>query len=123
MVRCLNTTFKYGKVTNIEIKWSIINKSVMIIIFEEFIDHLIDYPIISATLPAIFNKGDNITNDQLSFIFTLSMPGKNFTSQYSEIFSYIPRKTDLDISYILGEKVHVTDIILIFFSYFSRKTD
>ena len=40
--RCLNTKGKYGKVTNTEIKWSIISKSVMIIIFVEFIDQLID---------------------------------------------------------------------------------
>ena len=43
--RCLNTKGKYGKVTNTENKWSIISKSVMIIIFVEFIDQLIDYPI------------------------------------------------------------------------------
>ena len=42
---CLNTKGKYGKVTNTEIKWSIISKSVMIIIFVEIIDQLIDYPI------------------------------------------------------------------------------
>ena len=39
--RCLNTKGKYGKVTNTEIKWSIISKSVMIVIFVEFIDQLI----------------------------------------------------------------------------------
>ena len=50
MVRCLNTKCKDGNITNIEIKWSIINKSVMIIIFEEFIDQLIDYPINCASL-------------------------------------------------------------------------
>ena len=44
-LRCLNTKGKYGKVTNTEIKWSIISKSVMVIIFVEFIDQLIDYPI------------------------------------------------------------------------------
>ena len=44
-LRCPNTKGKYGKVTNTEIKWSIISKSVMIIIFVEFIDQLIDYPI------------------------------------------------------------------------------
>ena len=31
-------------------KWSIISKSVMIVIFVEFIDQLIDYPIILASL-------------------------------------------------------------------------
>ena len=44
-MRCLNTKGKYGKVTNAEIKWSIISKSVMIDIFVEFIDQLIDYSI------------------------------------------------------------------------------
>ena len=48
--RCLNTKGKYGKVTNTEIKLSIISKSVMIIIFVVFIDQLIDYPINSASL-------------------------------------------------------------------------
>ena len=45
MVRCLNTKGKYGKVTDTEINWSIISRSVMIDIFVEFIDKLIDYPI------------------------------------------------------------------------------
>ena len=49
-LRCLNTKGKYGKVTNTVIKWSIISKSVMIIIFVEFIDQLIDYPINRASL-------------------------------------------------------------------------
>ena len=49
-LRCLNTKGKYGKVTNTEIKWPIISKSVMIIIFVEFIDQLIDYPINRASL-------------------------------------------------------------------------
>ena len=49
-LRCLNTKGKYGKVTNTEIKWSIISKSVMIIIFVEFIDQLIDFPINRASL-------------------------------------------------------------------------
>ena len=44
-LRCLNTKGKYSKVTNTEIKWSIISKSVMIIIFVGYIDQLIDYPI------------------------------------------------------------------------------
>ena len=44
-LRCLNTRSKYGKITNTEIKWSIISKSVMIIIFVKFIDQLIHYPI------------------------------------------------------------------------------
>ena len=34
---------KYGKVINTEIKWSIISKSVMMVIFVKFIDQLIDY--------------------------------------------------------------------------------
>ena len=38
------------KITNTEIKWLIISKSVMIIIFVEFIDQLIDFPIIRASL-------------------------------------------------------------------------
>ena len=44
-MRCLNTKGKYGKVTNTEIKWLIISKSVMITFFVEFIDELIDYRI------------------------------------------------------------------------------
>ena len=47
---CLNTKGKYIKVLNTEFKWSILSKSVMIIIFVEFIDHLIDYPIDCASL-------------------------------------------------------------------------
>ena len=39
-LRCLNTKGKYSKVTNTEIKWSIISKSVLIIIFVEFINQL-----------------------------------------------------------------------------------
>ena len=39
-MRCLNTKGKYGKVTNTEIKWLTISKSVMVI-FVEFIDQLI----------------------------------------------------------------------------------
>ena len=54
--RCLNTKGKYGKVTNTEIKWSIINKSVMISILVEFIDQLIDYPINLASLNNKYNK-------------------------------------------------------------------
>ena len=50
MVRCLNSKGKYGKVTDTEIKWSIISKSVMIIIFVELFDQLIDYPINCASL-------------------------------------------------------------------------
>ena len=53
MVRCLNTKCKDGNITNIEIKWSVINKSVMIIIFEEFIDQLIDYSINCASLNVV----------------------------------------------------------------------
>ena len=50
-LRCrLNTKGKYGKVTDTEIKWSIISKSGMIIIFVEFIDQLIDYLINCASL-------------------------------------------------------------------------
>ena len=49
-LRCLNTKGKYGKVTNTEIKWSIISKSVMMIIFVEFIDQFIHYPINHASL-------------------------------------------------------------------------
>ena len=36
---------KYHKVRDSELKWLIISKSVTIIIFVEFIDQLIDYPI------------------------------------------------------------------------------
>ena len=49
-LRCLNTKGKYSEVTDTEIKWLIISKSVMIIIFIEFIDQLIDYPINCASL-------------------------------------------------------------------------
>ena len=49
-LRYLNTKGKYGKVRDTEIKWSIISKSVMIIIFVEFIDQLINYPINCASL-------------------------------------------------------------------------
>ena len=49
-LRCLNTKEKYGKITNTEIKWSIISKSVIIVIFVEFIDQLINYPINRASL-------------------------------------------------------------------------
>ena len=38
MFRCLNTKVKYGKVSDIEIKWSIISKSVTMVIFVELID-------------------------------------------------------------------------------------
>ena len=48
-LRCLNTKCKYGKVTDTEIKWSIISKSVMIIIFKEFY-RSIDCPINCASL-------------------------------------------------------------------------
>ena len=49
-LRCLNTKGKYGKVKDTEIKWSIISKSVMTIIFVDFIDQIIDYPINVASL-------------------------------------------------------------------------
>ena len=39
-LRCLNTKGKYTNVTDTEINWLIISKSVMIIIFVEFIDQL-----------------------------------------------------------------------------------
>ena len=48
--RCPNTKGKYGKVTDTEIKWSIIGKSAMIIFFVDFIDQLIDHPINCAIL-------------------------------------------------------------------------
>ena len=54
-LRCLNTKGKYGKVANAEIKWSIISNYVMIVIFVEFIDQLIDYPIIRLIVPALAN--------------------------------------------------------------------
>ena len=54
-LRCLNTKGNYCKVTNTEIKWSIISKSVMIIIFVDFIYQLIGYPINRANL----NSNDN----------------------------------------------------------------
>ena len=49
-LRCLNTKGKYSKLTNTEIKLLIISKSVTIIIFVEFIDQLIHYPINCARL-------------------------------------------------------------------------
>ena len=49
-LRCLTTKGKYGKVTDTKIKWSIISKSLTIIIFVEFIYRLIDYPINCASL-------------------------------------------------------------------------
>ena len=49
-LRCLNTKGKYSKVTNTENKWSIISKSVRLVIFVEFIDQLIDYLINRASL-------------------------------------------------------------------------
>ena len=52
-LRYLNTKGKHGKVADTEIKWSIISKSVMIIIFVKFIDQLIDYPINCAILKLI----------------------------------------------------------------------
>ena len=41
---------QFCKVRDTEIKWSIISKSVTVIIFVEFIDQLIDYPINCASL-------------------------------------------------------------------------
>ena len=41
---------KYSKVTNAEIKWSIISKFAVIVFIVEFIDQLIDYPINRASL-------------------------------------------------------------------------
>ena len=49
-LKCLNTKGKYSKVTNTEIKWSIISKSVLIIIFVEFINQLIYFLINRASL-------------------------------------------------------------------------
>ena len=49
-LRCMNAKGKYGKVTDTKIKWLIICKSVTIIIFVEFIDQLIYYPINCASL-------------------------------------------------------------------------
>ena len=46
----MNTKGKYGKVTDTEMKQSIISKSVMIIIYVVFIDQFIDYLINSASL-------------------------------------------------------------------------
>ena len=49
-LRCLNTKGGDGEITDTKIKWSIISKSVMIIIFVEIIDQLIDYLINCASL-------------------------------------------------------------------------
>ena len=48
-----------GKVRDTGIKWSIISKSVTIIIFVEFIDQLIDYPIHRASLRLTLIKSFN----------------------------------------------------------------
>ena len=55
-LRCLNTKGKYDEVTDTEIKWPIISKSVTIISFMEFIDQLIDYPINCASLTDICTR-------------------------------------------------------------------
>ena len=57
-MRCLNTKGKYGKVTNTAIKWSIITKSVMMVIFVEFIDQLVDCPINRASLSTFRHERD-----------------------------------------------------------------
>ena len=62
---------KYSKVTNTEIKWSIISKSVMIVIFVEFIDQLIDYPINRASLNPIPLK-------HMSLLFHFTLATYNF---------------------------------------------
>ena len=49
-LRCLNAMGKYGKATDTEIKWSIISKSVTLIIFVEFINKSMDFPINCASL-------------------------------------------------------------------------
>ena len=67
-MKCLNTKGKYVKVTNRETKWSFISKSVMIIIFVEFIDQLIDYSITFVIVPALENikslKWENTVKSQ-----------------------------------------------------------
>ena len=69
-LRCLNTKGKYGKVTNTWMKWSIISKLVMIVMFVEFIDQLIDYLINRPSL-----------NSQLLFLdgnYWAKPPGRMF---------------------------------------------
>ena len=61
----LNTKGKYGKVKDTEIKWSIISKSVLIIIFVDFIDQLIDYPINCASLIAVPHRTVVVTDEPL----------------------------------------------------------
>ena len=80
-LRCLNTKGKYGKITNIEIKWSIISKSVMIIIFVELIDQLIDFPINRASLSLkylLINKTVLLIFLQVCFQTTIDIQDNTF---------------------------------------------
>ena len=88
-MRCLNTKSKYSKVTDTEIKWLIISTSVMIIIFVEFINQLIDYPINCVSLSACTKK------------LTLKAPRKIWSRRHSIYFIYFflfSEKTSLDFS-------------------------
>ena len=72
-----NTNRKYVKVTNTEIKWSIVSKSVILIIFVEFIDQLIDYPINCASF---IQSYENILDIRHIWIFDPRCEdAKNFT--------------------------------------------
>ena len=65
-LRWPNTKGKYGKVTDTDIKWSIISKSVMIIIFVEFIIHLIIRLIVTALIikhSLLYKPSDHLTVD------------------------------------------------------------
>ena len=62
--RCLHTKGEYGKVTDTEIKLLIFSKSVTIIIFVEFINQLIDYPINCASLNR-YAFENNVHKDQM----------------------------------------------------------
>ena len=74
-MRCLNTKGKYGEVRHTEIKWSLISKSVTIIIFVEFIDQLINYPINCDSLSL-----------QTRMSFTLVIWGKFSRQQFGNTF-------------------------------------
>ena len=82
-LRCLNTKGKYSKITNTEIKWSIISKSVMIIIFVEFIDQLIDCPInrASLSLKYLLIEQNSVTNISLSLFSNNNWLTRQYVSE------------------------------------------
>ena len=68
-LRWLITKNKYGKVRDIEIKWLIICKSVTMIIFVEFLDQLINYPINCASLTRVLQKVLSLGSDYFTATF------------------------------------------------------